>query len=70
MPVNVVFGLSVVFGNVVCTVVVLRHSFVFSMSSIQVSASFTNICGLTVGTLDLVDCALSATWVFLVFNVC
>ena len=36
VPGNVVFGFSVVFGNVVSSIAVLSGSFVFSWSSVQV----------------------------------
>ena len=64
------FGLSVVFGSIFCSVAVLSCLFVFSKSSVQVSAIFTNMCCLTVGAFDLVDCALSVAWLFYIFNFC
>ena len=64
------FDFSVVFGNVDCSVAVLSSSFVFSKSSVQVSASFISICRLPVGIFDLADCTLSVSWTVVVFNVC
>ena len=63
------FGLSVMFGNVVCFVSVFRPSFVFSKSHVQVSTSLTNISGLAAGTINLVNCAFSVVWLFFVFYI-
>ena len=46
-----------------------RGSFVFSQSSVKVSASLTNVGSLTVGAFDLVNCSLSVVRLVPDFNV-
>ena len=68
VPVNSVASKSTVFSNVIVHVTVPRLSSVFSQSYVEVSTSLSDIRGLAVGTLDLVNCSLSVGFV-LVFNV-
>ena len=68
--VNVVFGLSVLFSNVVGFLSVFCRSLVFNKSYIQpVSAGLTNVSGLAIGAFNLVNCTLSVLRLFFVFNV-
>ena len=46
-----------------------RRSFVFSQSSCEVSASLTDVRGVAVGAIDLINCSLSVPWFVFVFNV-
>ena len=57
-----------VFSNVIVDVTIPRHSSVFSQSSVQISASLTDICGLAVAAFDLINCSLSVPWLVFVFD--
>jgi len=48
----------VMYSNVIVGVTISRGLFVFSQSSVKVSASLTNVGGLAVGAFDLVNCSL------------
>ena len=50
---------SVMFSNVIVDIPFPRHSFVFSQSSCEVSASLTDVGGVAVGAIDLIYCSLS-----------
>ena len=58
---------SVLFSNVIVDIAFPRRSFVFSQSGFEVSASFTDVGGVPVGAVDLINCSLSVprfVWVF------
>ena len=57
--VNSVFRKSVMFNNVVVDIAFPRHSFMFSQSSCEVSASLTDVGGVEVGAIDLIYCSMS-----------
>ena len=58
-----------VFSNVIVDVTVPRRSSVFSQSSVQISAGFTDISGLAVAVFDLKKCSLSVLRLVFVFDV-
>ena len=60
---------SVLFSNVIVDIAFPRRSFVFSQSSCEVSASLTDVRGVAVGAIDLINCSLSVPWFVFVFNV-
>ena len=65
VPVNSVDGKSVLFSNVIVDIAFPRRSFLFSQSSCEVSVSLTDVGGVTVGAMDLINCSLSvARFVF------
>ena len=53
--VNNVVRKSVIFSNVIVNIAFRRRSFVFSQSSFEVSASLTDVGGVAVGAIDLID---------------
>ena len=58
---------SVLFGNVIVDIAFPHRSFVFSQSGCEVSASLTDVGGVPVGAVDLINCSLSVprfVWVF------
>ena len=46
-----------------------RRSFVFSQSSCEVSASLTDVGGVEVGAIDVINCSLPVPRFVLVFEV-
>ena len=58
-----------VFSNVIVAVTVPRHSFVFSQSSVQISAGLTDISGLAVTVFGLINCSWSVLRLVFVFDV-
>ena len=46
-----------------------RRSFVFSQSGCEVSASLTDVGGVPVGAVDLINCSRSVPWFIWVFDV-
>ena len=67
VPVNSVVCKSVMFSNVIVDIAFPRRSFVFSQSGCEVSASLTDVGGVPVGAVDLINCSLSVprfVWVF------
>ena len=60
---------SVMFSNVIVDIAFPRRSFVFSQSSCEVSASLTDLRGVAVAAIDLINCSLSVPWFVFVFNV-
>ena len=50
---------SVMFSNVIDDIAFPRCLFVFSQSSCEVSASFTDVGGVAVGATNLIYCSLS-----------
>ena len=57
------------FSNVIVGITVFRCSFVFSQSSVKVSASLADVGSLGVGAFDLANCSLSVVGLVPVFNV-
>ena len=55
--------------NGTCATVRHSRSFVFSQSSCEVSASFTDVGGVAVGAIDLIYCSLSVPRFVSVFDV-
>ena len=58
---------SVMFSNMIVGIAFPRRSFVFSQSGCEISASFTDVGGVPVGAVDLINCSLSVprfVWVF------
>ena len=47
---------SVMFSNVIVDIAFPRRSFVFSQSGCEVSASLTDVGGVPVGAVDLINC--------------
>ena len=60
---------SVLFSNVTVDIAFPRRSFVFCQSGCEVSASFTDVGGVPVGAVDLINCSLSVPWFVWVFDV-
>ena len=67
--VNNVVRKSVIFSNVIVNIVFRCRSFVFSQSSFEVSASLTDVGGVAVGAIDLINCSLSVLQFVFVFDV-
>ena len=57
------------FSNVIVDITISRRSFVFSRSCLEVPTSLSNVGGLAVGALNLVNRSLSVARFVLVFNV-
>ena len=57
------------YSNVNVGITISRGSFVFSESSVKVSASLTNLGGLVVEAFDLVNCSLFVVRFVSVFQV-
>ena len=58
---------SLLFSNVIIDIAFPRRSFVFCQSGCEVSASLTDVGGVPVGAVDLINCSLSVprfVWVF------
>ena len=68
-PVDSVFRMSVIFSNVIVDIAFSRRSFVFSQSSCEVSASLTDVGGVEVGAIDVINCSLPVPRFVLVFDV-
>ena len=68
-PVDSVFRMSVMFSNVIVDIAFSRRSFVFSQSSCEVSASLTDVGGVEVGVIDVINCSLPVPRFVLVFDV-
>ena len=68
-PVDSVFRMSVMFSNVIVDIAFSRRSFVFSQSSCEVSASLTDVGGVEVGAIDVINCSLPVPQFVLVFDV-
>ena len=60
---------SVIFSNVIVNIAFRRRLFVFSQSSCEVSASLTDVGGVAVGAIDLINCSLSVLQFVFVFDV-
>ena len=60
---------SVLFSNVIVDIAFPRRSFVFSQSSCEVSASLTDVGGVPVGAVDLINWSLSLPRFVLIFDV-
>ena len=60
---------SLLFSNVTVDIAFPRHSFVFSQSGCEVSASLTDVGGVPVGAVDLINWSLSVSRFVLVFDV-
>ena len=60
---------SVMFNNVIVNIAFRRRSFVFSQSGFEVSASLTDVGGVAVGAIDLINCSLSVLQFVFVFDV-
>ena len=60
---------SVLFRNVIVDFAFHRRSFVFSQSGCEVSASLTDVGGVPVGAVDLINWSLSLPRFVLVFDV-
>ena len=67
-PVDSVVCKSMMFSNVIVDITISRRSFVFSQSGLEVPVSLSDVGGLAVGALDLVNRSLPVVR-FLVFNV-
>ena len=63
------FRKSVMFSNVIVDIAFPRHSFVFSQSSCEFSASLTDVGGVAVEAIDLIYCSLSVPRFVFVFDV-
>ena len=63
------FCKSMMFSNVIVDITISRRSFVFSQSCVEVPASLSDVGGLAVRALDLVNRSLSVVRFVLVFNV-
>ena len=63
VPVNSVVLKSVMFSNVIVDIAFPQRLFVFSQSSFEVSASLTDVGGVTVGAIDLIQYFLSCSLV-------
>ena len=59
---------SVLFSNVIVDIAFPRRSFVFSQSGCEVSASLTDVGGVPVGAVDLINWSLSLPRVVLVMD--
>ena len=68
-PVDSVVRKSVIFSNVVVDITISCRSFVFSQSCLEVPASLSDVGGLAVGAVDLVNRSLPVDRFVLVFNV-
>ena len=58
---------SLLFSNVTVDIAPPRRSFVFSQSGCEDSATLTDVGGVPVGAVDLINCSLSVprfVWVF------
>jgi len=53
-----------VLSNVILDITISSRSFVFSQSDVQISARLTDISGLAVAALDLINCSLSVAHFF------
>ena len=60
---------SVFFSDVIVDIAFPRRSFVFSQSVCEVSASLTDVGGVPVGAVDLINWSLSLPRFVLVFDV-
>ena len=60
---------SVIFSNVIVNIAFRRRLFVFSQSSCEVSASLTDVGGVAVGAIDLINCSLSVPQFVFFFDV-
>ena len=69
VPFNSVVRKSVMFSNVIVDIAFPRRSSVFSQSSNEVSASLTDVGGVAVGAIDILNCSLSIPQFVLVFDV-
>ena len=69
VSVNNVVRKSVMFSNVIADIAFPRRLFMFSQSGCEVSASLTDVEGVPVGAVDLINCSLSVPWFVLVFDV-
>ena len=69
VPVNSVVRKLVMFSNVIVDIAFPRLSFVFSQSSCEVSASLTDVGGVEVGAIDVINYSLSVPRFVLVFDV-
>ena len=58
------------FSNVIVDITISRRSFVFSQSCVEVSVSLSDVRGLAVGALDLVNHSLSVVGFVFVFSDC
>jgi len=58
-----------VLSNVIADITISSRFFVFSQSDIQIPAGLTNISGLAVAAIDLINCSLSVAQFVFVFNV-
>ena len=56
-------------SNVIVDIAFPRRSFVLSQSSCEVSASLTDVGGVTVEAIDLINCSLSVPRLVFVFDV-
>ena len=63
------FRKSVLFSNVIVDIAFPRRSFVLSQSGCEVSASLTDVGGVPVGAVDLLNWSLSLPRFVLVFDV-
>ena len=57
------------FNNVIVDITISRRSFVFSQSCLEVPTSLSDVGGLAVGALDLVNRSLPVVKFILVFNI-
>ena len=69
VPFDSVVCKSTMFSNVILDITISRRSFVFSQSCLEAPASLSDVGGLAVGTLDLVNRSLPVVRFVLVFNV-
>ena len=54
--------------NVIVDITIFRRPFVFSQSYVQISASLSDVRGVSVATFDLVYCPLSVIRFVLIFQ--
>ena len=69
VPVNSVVCKSLMFSNVIVDITFPCRLFVFSQSSCEVSASLTDVGGVAVGAIDLINCSLSVPQFVFFFDV-
>ena len=63
------FCKSMMFSNVIVDITISRRLFLFSQSCVEVPVSLSDVGGLAIGALDLVNRSLSVVRFVLVFNV-
>ena len=68
VPLNSLVPKPVMFSNVIVDIAFPGRSLVFSQSSCEVSASLTDLGGVAVGAIDLINCSPSVPRFVFVFD--